>query len=369
MYCIYTNCVFIFLEDVDSLQSGVLATLTEVNITHPSAYNNNSTYTDRITDDYLLKNQNPKVAKTTNHKFSKNKLENTFDNNNPEIEKLEKYIKIKKSTLYRVHPINLPENMNKCDYIAYQPFNIFIFKKNLPAFVKVENFDDIILCNIQKIENPTAARDQNSDNNGKLNNLVVRVCIIDEYFVRFSKNLKPCFSEKNISRKFPVIFMSNKLMSSFGLSTGSKVSLGNSFPFQSDVISVEIFSASKKIKNLLEKFRNYLAEQVKFEKCVLNSNICIEIEQNIFCSLRFNPETQFYLFDDPKWKGIKIYENFEKVVASEKSSETNAVLGLQELNDIYYECDSFNKIVNNVQKLLSLKNNENIFIVGKFHYL
>lgn len=332
----------------------MLATLTEVNITHPSTYNSNLNYTDKIINDYPPKRENMQ------------QVQQDINDSSPELDRLQNYIKIKKSKVFRVHPIILPENLNKCDYIVNQPFNVFIFKKDLPNFIKSENFKEMILCNMHKIEPPNITQESKDENNIKTS-IVVRICIIDQYFNRLSKNLKPCFSEKDTSRKFPRMFIPNKLLSNFNIAIGSKVSLGNTFSFQGKVLNVELVCANKKVRNLVEKFRNYILEQVKYEKCLLNAKCCIEIEENVVCSLMFTPDNEFCLFDELMARNIKIYENTEKTVAHEKINTSEIIIDKKEL---YNDCDSFNKIINNINKMLCLKNsNENIFIVGKLNFI
>lgn len=335
------------------MQSGVLATLTEVQITHPSTYNSGTNYTDKMTNDsikndMITENMKPEVG-----------------DSNPDITKLKNYINPQKTIVFRVHPLVLPQNINKSDHIAYQPFNVFIFKKDLPSFVNTNNFKDIVVCNIHKIEPPIDLREGKEERPTK-SDVVVRVCIIDEYFKFFSKELKPCFSERIVCRKYPVLFMSEKIMSTFNILVGAKVSLGNSFQFQPNILSLEIVSTNKKIKNVTELFRNYITNQAKHGKCLLNSNFCIEIQSNVFCSLTFNPDSEFCLFDEQMARGMKMYENEDKKVVHEKSEISRSFINTKEL---FNDCDSFNKILNRATKILSLRNSsENVFIVGKYMY-
>lgn len=332
-----------------SLQSGVLATLTEVNITHPSTYTSNSNYTDQIKNGFGTDNAE--------------KMNREVDRSSKEIEKLVNYSKIKKSPVFRVHPIKLQDITNKCDYIVNQPFNVFIYKKDLPILIKSIHFKELFIVTMQKVTPPHASKGESNEKS----HMVVRVCIIDEYFNQFSKQLKPCFSEKNISRKFPILFVSDKLMSCFNLAVGVKVSLSNTFCNQVNISSMEIRCAIKKSKNIAEQFKTFITEQIKHEKCLLNANCCIEIEDNVFCSLIFNPESEFCLFDEQMAKTIKMYENIQTTIAYEKLHPKESIIHMEEL---FRTCDSFNRIINNVHKLLCLKNcNENIFIVGKCFYV
>lgn len=264
-------------------------------------------------------------------------------------------MEIKNDVIYRVHPFKIPEHLDKNDALLSQPFNIFMYKKDIPSGVKNE---EVMLCKMTKVDPPTDFREQKDLEADKKTSIVVRICIIDDH--NFTQNVS--FNNSNFCKKYSTIFVSKELMASFNIITGAKVSLGTSFQVQPEVISVELVSPNKKINNLTQQFRLYMAEKVKCGKCVMNADICMEISENIPCSLTFYPKTDYCLFNENLLRKCKIYENSEKNISYVKSEINNYLINRDEVLD----CDSFDKIVKRAEKLLHLRNSvENVFIVGK----
>lgn len=284
----------------------------------------------------------------------------------PELRRLQKYLSIKKPVVFRVCPLSRPTQSKpgNNDVIIKYPFNVFMYKDDCPKFICVDSYKEVLLCKASKIEPPQDFRDSKEENtNSAKNDIIVRVCVIEDYYSSFSDDVKYYFNQTTISDKYPVLFVPHKTMSLFELKTGSKIILGNNFDFHSDVRSVEVTAVDKRVENVVQKLKSYIADHVKYSKCILNSEVFIEIEDNLICNLKFNPPSEFCLFDEHVLRSCKFYANKDKRLELVK---TEAVPNLINIEEVYADVCGFNNIAKQGEALLSIRNqNENILIIGK----
>lgn len=349
---------------------GCLANMTEVYISPPQK-----------TKESVASNVSSSSSATSNYSTTSSETSCTESNTIPpkanppepifedcaELRRLKKYLTIKKPVVFRVCPLSSPQNQNQTandDVVIKYPFNVFMYKIDCPKFICADSYKEVLLCKASKIEPPQDFRDSKEENlNPSKNDIIVRVCVIEDYYSSFSDDVKYYFNQTVISDKHPVLFVPHKTMSLFDLKTGSKIILGNNFDFHSDVRSVEVTATDKRVENVTEKLKSYIADHVKYSKCILNSEVFIEIEDNVICNLKFNPPSEFCLFDEHVLRICKFYANKDKHLEVVK---TEAVLNLINVKEVYTDVCGLNTITKQGEALLSLKNrNENILIVGK----
>lgn len=142
-----------------------------------------------------------------------------------ELSKLKKYLKIKKPVVFRVCPLVSPQNLTENDIIVTHPFNVFIFKQNVPKFMSGNSQKEVMLCKVCKIDAPVDFRDTKEENTTQQrSDMIVRVCVIEDYYNAFSDDTKSCFGENISSEKYPVMYVPEKTMGTMDLAIGSILS-------------------------------------------------------------------------------------------------------------------------------------------------
>ncbi|XP_028136564.1 uncharacterized protein LOC114331258 [Diabrotica virgifera virgifera] len=303
--------VTVCVGNVNPVSPGAIDFLTEVHIEE---------YFHKPLEDNTVTAGSNQIADKSDLKLFSNFIK-ASNSTNP----FEKYITLPSELLFRVVPLNkVPFSDNSL--LSDLPFTIYLFKD--------ETSEDISPCKIFRLSlltNDVFAKD-----------IYARLMFIENFDLNKDHEL----------------YVDEDIVSFFDCPLGARMSLKpvDKYPFVSEI---QINANKNYTVDVIETFKRFLAKGTDQDNVfVLNSDIPIDIGDNIVCNLKFFPdEPKFCVIDDHLVRSCKYFLNIENVIKEKKKSKDQSVHILKDISNFKPLIDD---TVNDISRLT-----ENVLITGK----
>ncbi|KAJ8980625.1 hypothetical protein NQ317_011701 [Molorchus minor] len=318
--------VTVYLDDVKPVSPGMIDFLTEV-VIQPKSEN---------------RDNQKSVAYNSIFNMEKFKSLTSFFNNEDmifkETEKVS-LLKFKDPLICRLAPLKeLPflEHFKK----HLKPFNVFMSQRCVPmGWVKHNTLTTPTICSMSLLTTDIFSE--------KL--IYVRLYVFEDFPVDFDLN----FGQN--------LFVDHVIFKAFECDLGVRIIMKDieKIPL---VNEISIHTRKPYSTNIQEKFKIYLADNAD-DIFILNSDILMDIGENIKCSLKFSSgESKFCVVDDMLLRNCKYVVN-----ADLTSSNKSAVTKVSNCDKYVDNVSNFKNIINSIESNFSFGENhwENFLITGK----
>lgn len=236
--------------------------------------------------------------------------------------KIKTYYNKKENCRGRLIPCpQLNANINS---LSSHEFNVFMQSKTAPlTWRKCDSFQELLLCSLSMI------------NNSNNKEVYVRVFLIEE--------------TPDELLLINNIFVNEKLLRILKCDTGTSVLLK---PLLRKEISNEIeVHSNNNRKDMKYNLQSYLADKCKHHEVIFNSDIPLELENNIICSLKFKPNFAKYCCVDQEFLRTCRYSFVDDHVQKLPPYETNANIDfIETFNNRDILKDIMQNVENNLRK-------------------